>query len=103
MSRLLEDQRYFLHLLRTTNKDQRKALLNTIDKSQLKALSEIAHNVIKGTIVLTPSEKAKLKRFKKIIAILGRKSSTRKERLRVLRRGTTAIVHLLDVVETWRK
>ena len=100
MSRLIEDQIHFLELLRTAKKEQRKALLKTVDKLQLKALSEIAHNVIKGTIVLTPSDRTKLRRFKKIIDILGRKSSTRKERLRVLQRGATAIVQL---VQTWKK
>lgn len=103
MSQLLEDQRHFLHLLRSTKKDQRKALLSTIDKPQLKALSEIAHNVIKGTIVLTPAERRRLKRFKQIINVLGRKSSTRAQRIRVLQRGATAILHLLNIVETWRK
>lgn len=103
MSRLIEDQIHFLELLRTAKKEQRKALLKTVDKLQLKALSEIAHNVIKGTIVLTPSDRTKLRRFKKIIDILGRKSSTRKERLRVLQRGAAVVVHLLDIVETWRK
>ena len=47
MSRLLEDQVHFLELFRTTNKLQRKGLLKTIDKPQLKALSEITHNIIK--------------------------------------------------------
>lgn len=103
MSRLIEDQIHFLELLRTAKKEQRKALLKTVDKLQLKALSEIAHNVIKGTIVLTPSDRTKLRRFKKIIDIMGRKSSTRKERLRVLQRGAAVVVHLLDIVETWRK
>ena len=103
MSRLLEDHRHFLHLLRVAKKDQRNALLRTIDKTQLRALSEIAHNVIKGTVVLTPEEKLRLKRFKQIINVLGRKSSTRKERLRVVQRGAAAIVHLLTIVERWKK
>lgn len=103
MSRLLEDHRHFLQLLKVAKSDQRKALLKTIDKSQLKALSEIAHNVIKGTIVLTPEEKLRLKRYKYIINVLGRKTSTRKQRLLVLQRGTAAIVHLLDLVESWKK
>ena len=68
-------------LLRTTKKVQKKVLLQTIDKSQLKALSEIAHNVVKGTIALTPSDKTKLKRYKKNLSIVGRTSSTRRERL----------------------
>lgn len=103
MGLLLEDQRHFLHLLRVARKNQRKALLKTIDKSQLKALCEIAHNVIKGTIVLTPEEKLRLKRYKKTIDVLGKKSSTRKQRLRVLQRGTVAVVRLLENFETWRK
>ena len=41
MSRFLEQE-----LLRTTRKLQRQGLMRTIDKSQLKALSEIAYNVI---------------------------------------------------------
>ncbi|CAC5391246.1 unnamed protein product [Mytilus coruscus] len=80
MSRLLEHHQLFLHLLWLAKKDQPKALLTTIDKSQLKALSEIAPNVTKGTIVLTSAEKLRLKRFKNIISVLGRKSSRRKRK-----------------------
>lgn len=75
MSRLLENQVHFLELLRTAKKDQRKSLLKTINKLQLKALSEIAHNVIKGTIVLSSDDKIKLRGYKKILTTLGRKSS----------------------------
>jgi hypothetical protein len=57
MSRLLEQQNHFLELLRTTRRLQRQALLRTIVKSQLKPLSEIAHNVIKGSVILSPSDK----------------------------------------------
>ena len=57
MSRLLEQQDHLLELLRTTRKLQRIALLRTIDKSQLKSLSKIAHNVIKRSVSLSPSDK----------------------------------------------
>ena len=57
MSRLIEDQGHYLQLLQSTSKLQRKALLMTITKPQLKALCEITHNVLKGTVVLSPSEK----------------------------------------------
>jgi hypothetical protein len=57
MSRLIEDQGHFLQLLHSTSKLQRKALLTTITKPQLKTLCEITHNVLKGTVVLSPSEK----------------------------------------------
>ena len=76
MSRLLEDQVHFLELLCATKKVQKRALLQTIYKLQLMALSGIAHNVFKGTIALKPSDKIKLKKYKKTLSILGRKSST---------------------------
>lgn len=80
MSRLLEDHRHFQYLFRVAKEDQRKALHKTVDKSQLKALCEIAHNAIKETIVWTAEEELRLKRFRKIIYVLGKKSSNRKER-----------------------
>jgi hypothetical protein len=45
-------------------------LLRTIDKSQLKALSGIAHNVIKGSVILSPSDKNRLKKYKKVLSVL---------------------------------
>ena len=105
MSRLLEQQDHLLELLRTTRKLQRQALLRTIDKSQLKALSEIIHNVIKGSIILSPSDKNRLKKYKKVPSVLGRMSTKRRDKLKALQSKTTTIVHLLNVVSSrpWRK
>jgi hypothetical protein len=91
MSRLLEQQSHFLEFLRTTRKLQRQALLRTIDKSQLKALSEIAHNVIKGSVILCRPIKNRLKKYKKVLSILGRESTKRRDKLKVLQSKTTAI------------
>jgi hypothetical protein len=79
--------------------------LRTIDKSQLKALSGIAHNVIKGSVILSPFDKNRLKKYKKVLSVLGRKSTKRRDKLKALRSKTTAIVHLLNVVGSrpWRK
>jgi hypothetical protein len=105
MSRLLEQQNHFLELLCTTRRLQRQALLRTIDKSQLKALSEIAHNVIKGSVILSPSDKNRPKKYKRMLSVLGRKSTKRRDKLKALQNKTTAIVHLLNVVNSrqWRK
>ena len=54
---MIEDQGHYLQLLQFTSKLQRKTLLTTITKPQVKALCEITHNVLKGTVVLSPSEK----------------------------------------------
>ena len=85
LSRFLEQQDHFLELLRTTRKLQRQALLRNIDKSQLKALSEIAHNVIKGSVIMSPSDKNRLKKYKKVLSVLGRKSMKRRDKLKAPR------------------
>ena len=72
--------------------------MTTINKPQLKALSEIAHNVLKGIVTLSPSEKVKLKRYKKILTLLGRKRLTRREKLAAIHRGATAVVRLINIV-----
>ena len=54
-----------------TTSAQRKALLRTITRHQLRALSQIAHNVIKFRIELTTAEKATLKRERRLLHILG--------------------------------
>ena len=85
LSRFLEQQDHFLELLRTTRKLQRQALLRNIDKSQLKALSAIAHNVIKGSVIMSPSDKNRLKKYKKVLSVLGRKSMKRRDKLKAPR------------------
>ena len=81
MSGLLEQQDDFLEMFRTTHTLQRQALLRIIDKSQLEALREIAHNVIKGNVILSPSDKSRLKKYKKVLRVLGRKSTKRQNKL----------------------
>ena len=67
--RLLKEHRHFLKLFGQTDSAQRKALLRTITPGQIKALSEIAHNIIKFRIVLT--EKVLLRRSRRQLYILG--------------------------------
>jgi hypothetical protein len=68
--------------------EQRQALLRTIVKSQLKALSEIAHNVINGSVILSPSDKNKLKKCKRVLSVLGRKLTKRWDKLKALHSKT---------------
>jgi hypothetical protein len=90
MSQLVEDNRHFLCLISSTTISQRKALLNSITKPQLKAVSEIVHNVIRGTVPLTYLEKSKT------LLIHGRKKSTKREKMRVLQRTPNVLVIVLN-------
>ena len=97
MSRLIEDQGNYLQLLQSISKLLRKTLLTTIIKPQLKALCEITHNLLKA-VVLSPSEERKtLRTYKKILTLLEKKKSTRREQLKALQSTSTAVILLLNI------
>jgi hypothetical protein len=95
MTQLVEDKRHFLCLISSTTISQRKALLNSITKPQLKAVSEIVHNVIRETVPLTYLEKSELNKYKTLL-ILGRMKSTKREKLRGLQRTPSVLVIVLN-------
>ena len=57
MLKLIREQRHFLKLFTQTNTAQQNTLWGMITQGQIKALSQIAHNIIKFRITLNPSEK----------------------------------------------
>ena len=63
---------WYLHLLMTTTSStQRKALLDTITNEQLKALTEVIHNLLQGNIPITETQKRNLRKHKMFLRILG--------------------------------
>ena len=73
MVELIKKQRHFLKVFIRTSPKQRKALLQTITRDQLKVVSQIAYNILRFTIKLTPVEKARLKRYRHFLYALGNK------------------------------
>ena len=61
MVELIKEQIYCLKLFVQTTSAQRKALLQTITQRQIRALCQIAHNIIKFRIKLSPTDRALLK------------------------------------------
>ena len=57
MVELIKEQRHFLKLFIQTNSAQSKALLQTLTQCQSRVLSQIAHNIIKSRIKLSPTER----------------------------------------------
>ena len=90
--RLIKEERHFLKLFGQTNSAQRKALLSTITQRQLKALSEIAHNIIKFRITLTPSEKVLLRRSRRHLYILSDRTLGYQRKVEALR-GKQKFIH----------
>ena len=101
MSKLLKKHASFFQLLSTTtSKLQKKVLLDTITQDQLKALTEITINLLKGNIPVTPIYKSKLKRYKKLYFLIANSSVSAKTKKRALCRQGQAISLLLKSVET---
>ena len=71
MVELIKQQRHFLYLVANTTAAQRKSLLKTITSQQLRALSQIAYNIIRFKGRLTLTEKNSLKRQRRFIYLLG--------------------------------
>ena len=98
MSRIIRDNSAFLHLLMCsdTPKAQAKALLDTISKMQLNALTEIAFNLLKGTIKITENHKSSLRRYAGKLRILSKTKLPTKSKKDIL--TPTFVASLLRAV-----
>lgn len=93
---LMKKQIWYLHLLMNTASDaQRKALLDTITNDQLKALTEVTHNLLQGNIPMAQVHKRKLQQHKAFLQILGDiKVPLAKKREAICRKGAIVVVLL---------
>lgn len=99
MSQRVKKNKTYLQLLIGTHQAQQKALLSTISLEQLKAISEIALNILHGALPLTVSQKKVLNRHRNIIRLLGGKKTGQRRKKIVLLRNIKALGVLLKVVE----
>ena len=97
MVELIKEQRHFLKLFVQTTSARRKALLQTITQRQIRALSQIAHNIIKFRIKLSPTERALLKRERRLLYILGDRSLGYQRKIEALRGKQRFLSTLLKV------
>lgn len=69
---------HFLHLLSTAGSKQCRALILTASKDQIKTLSEIIHNFLKGIIPVEEADKYKLAPHKHTLRKLSLKTIIRR-------------------------
>lgn len=74
MSKSVFAQADALRLLSKANKKLRSAVIDQADGKLIRALSEIIHNILFGTVKLSPSEFRKLKRYHRHLYELSKKS-----------------------------
>ena len=75
-------------LSRTKNTKLRKAILEYADADLISALCECAHNILRGTVRLTPREKVRLRKHKNKLRLLAnRRLSITKSRREIHQNG----------------
>ena len=96
-------------LNRTKNTKLRKAILEYADVDLISAMCEYAHNILRGTIRLTPREKVRLMKYKdKLRLIANRRLFILSRRRREIQqhgggfRRSQIHENVLDVFETGR-
>ena len=99
MSQRIRKNITFLQLLLSTHRPQKKALLNTISTDQVKAIGEIALNILHGVIPLTAKQKKLLSRYKDTIRVIGHKKKSQRRKKTVLVKNIKALELLLKSVE----
>ena len=99
MSSLVKRALPLLKLLAEANPKLKKTIIKYATPDVVKAISEIALNMLKGVIKLTSNQKHRLSRYKKEFRSLGKKgiSVKRKRKLLVQKGGGAGLSILLPI------
>jgi hypothetical protein len=81
------DERYLAQLKACRTLSRRKRLIADGGQKLQKILREIAHNLVKGNVNLTPKQLAGLKRHKREVRLLAVKRTPLKRRQRITQKG----------------
>jgi len=88
---------YLYLLMTTTSSSQRKVLLDTTTNQQLKALTEVTHNLLQGHIPITEGQKRNLRKHKTFLRILGNPKVPLSQKREALCRKGAVIASVLKV------
>ena len=100
MSQLIKKEKDFLRLLLNTTDKQKKSLLESIEKPQLKAIVQIAYNILLGHRSLAEKDKKRLARRKTVIRQFVSKGISLRKRKELLLKHFRYILPLIDVVKS---
>ena len=99
MSKRLKDSLPFLQVLIRCKPKLRKAILEHGPGHVLMSICECSHNVLKGVIPLTPSQKQRMSRYKKHLRTLADKKVSRVRKRRLLsQKGGNILTILIPTV-----
>lgn len=73
----------------------RKAILNALPKETVYCLCEISDNLLCGNIPVTPQQKSKIARHKKVLRQLARRGEALAEKRKAIQQGGGAFIPIL--------
>lgn len=100
MSQLIKREKDFLLLLLSTSHKQRKALLGSIEKSQLSAIIQIVYNILHGFRALSDKDKKLLSRRKVVIREFVSKGVSINRRKRLLIKFIKYILPFVSLIKS---
>lgn len=77
----IQRQYHFLQMLARSHPRQRHALLKSANNAQIESVCEICLNILNGNI---PANAAKLRRYKNLLRMLSKKSSSLQKKKQIL-------------------
>ena len=81
MSKVVQKYWYLIHcLLKTKISKQRRTIIRSADKNQIKAIAEIIANTLGGSIPVSPAGRKQLRPFKSLLRKILHKSTSGKDR-----------------------
>ena len=99
MFKKLKKHQAFLQLLSgKISVQQRRAILQTTTPEQIKVLSEIAPNVINGSLILPNASIRKLVRYKPLVQLLSDRKTSLSRKKEALKKQSLGLVTFLQVV-----
>lgn len=87
MSARLKRNAHLLHALAHSHPSVRKTILRGADKDLADCVSECSYNVLKGNVKITPSQKAKLTRYKQQLRKVANRRASLKQRHKIIQTG----------------
>ena len=87
MSLRLKQQAHVLCALHKSHPSVCRAILKGADKELIQCLAECCHNILKGNVKLTPSQKAQLTKYKQKIRHVADKKKALKTKVKIIQSG----------------
>lgn len=87
MAHLIEKHQYFIEFILNTSENQVAIIFNNIEKEQLRFLSEVAYNFLKGTFSISHEQLEHIKRYRNILRKFSLKTSSLKSRRNILNKN----------------